>query len=71
MSQSFRKIFGALLILALMAIYAIVATAVASANLADSGTWVHLLYFLVTGLIWILPAMYIIRWMLKPDVKKH
>ena len=65
MPQTFRKIIGAILILVLMALYAVLATTFAAANLVDSAAWVHLLYFLLTGLLWILPAMVIIRWMLK------
>ncbi|MCB1454917.1 MAG: DUF2842 domain-containing protein, partial [Nitratireductor sp.] len=29
--------------------------------------WVHLLYFLGTGILWVLPAMWLVSWMLKPD----
>ena len=66
MPQSARKIIGALTILVLMAAYALLATTFAAANLAQSSTWIHLAYFLFTGLLWIIPAMFIIKWMLKP-----
>ncbi len=66
MAPTAKKIFGSLLILVLMGLYAILATTFAAANLAQSGAWVHLGYFLFTGLLWILPAMVIIKWMLKP-----
>ncbi len=42
-------------------IYALVATTVAAATLGAAHWSVHLLYFLVTGLLWILPAMVIIK----------
>ena len=67
MKQATRKKIGAIAILVLMFIYAILATTFAAANLATSSGWVHLVYFLLTGLLWILPAMLIIRWMLRPD----
>ena len=67
MKQTTRKKIGAIAILVLMFIYAILATTFASANLAQSSGWVHLVYFLLTGLLWVLPAMLIIRWMLRPD----
>ena len=67
MRQTYRKIIGAFLILILMALYALLATTFAAANLAQASAWVHLLYFLVTGILWILPAMVLIKWMLKPD----
>jgi len=69
MNQTMRKITGTFLILLLMALYAILATTFAAANLAQSSGWVHLVYFFLTGLLWILPAMFIIKWMLKPDQK--
>jgi len=67
MRQTYRKIIGAFLILILMALYALLATTFAAANLAQASGWVHLIYFLLTGILWILPAMLLIKWMLKPD----
>jgi hypothetical protein len=59
------KIFlGTFILVALVAIYAIVATAIAVAQLAESGPLVHLLYFFLTGLLWVLPAMVVVKWML-------
>ena len=61
-----RKLIGMIVLIALVVIYALIATTIASYQLAESPWWVHLLYFLVTGLLWVLPAMLIIRWMEKP-----
>ena len=61
-----RNLIGMIVLIALVVIYALIATTVASYQLAESPWWVHLLYFLVTGLLWVLPAMLIIRWMEKP-----
>lgn len=58
-----KKMIGSLLIVALAIIYALVATTIATYRLAESPWWVHLIYFLVSGLIWIIPAMFLIRWM--------
>lgn len=66
MPPRLRKLIGTVLIIILVLIYALVATTVAAATLAQSAWWVHLLYFLLTGLLWILPAMVIIKWMEKP-----
>jgi hypothetical protein len=55
-------------LVALVAIYAILSTAIAVAQLAQSGPLIHLAYFFLTGLLWIIPAMFIIRWMIgKPE----
>jgi len=61
-----RKFLGTIVIVALVIIYALVATAVATVLLGDQPWWIALLYFLLTGLLWILPAMVIIRWMAGP-----
>ncbi len=58
-----RKLIGTILLIALVLIYAWLATMVAVAQLSESGPLVHLAYFLFTGLLWILPAMGIIKWM--------
>ncbi len=66
MPQSLRKLIGTVALVALVVLYALIATAIASARLADAPGWVHLLYFLFTGVLWVLPAMAIVSWMLRP-----
>lgn len=61
-----RKLIGTLLLIALVIVYALAATAVAVTRLAESGPLIHLAFFLIGGLAWILPAMVIIKWMAKP-----
>lgn len=61
-----KSLIGTILLVLLVVIYALVATIVAVAQLAGSGPLVHLAYFFVTGLLWVLPAMLIIKWALKP-----
>lgn len=65
-----RKLIGTILILLLVIVYALAATTFASLLLGASPWWVHLLYFLLTGLLWILPAMLIIKWMEKPSPRR-
>ena len=62
-----RKLIGTFVLVALVVLYALVATTIAAYRLAESPWWVHLLYFLVSGLVWVLPAMWIVRWMAKPE----
>ncbi len=66
-----RKFIGTFIILALVVLYALVATTVATYKLAESAWYVHLLYFLFTGLLWVVPAMFVIRWMEGPAKKKQ
>lgn len=71
MPPRLRKLIGTILIIILVLVYALVATTIASLTLATSPWWVHMLYFLFTGLLWILPAMLIIKWMEKPSRPKQ
>lgn len=70
MPKTLRKLIGVVLIIALVLLYALIATTVAAATLGAAHWSIHLLYFLVTGLLWILPAMVIIKWMERPDRPK-
>jgi hypothetical protein len=65
MSIRVRKLIGTVLLIVLVLVYACLATMVAVAQLSESGPLVHLAYFLLTGLLWILPAMGVIKWMVK------
>jgi hypothetical protein len=69
MTQRTRKLIGTFLIVTIALLYAVVATTIAAAKLADASGWVHLIYFLFTGILWVVPAMFIINWMLKPEKK--
>lgn len=59
-----KKLIGTFLLVALVIVYAIVATLIAVAQLSQSSPVVHLLFFLLSGLLWVLPAMGIIKWMI-------
>jgi hypothetical protein len=61
-----KKLIGTVLLVLLVIIYALAATAFAVARLAESSAVVHLLFFFVSGLLWVLPAMLIIKWMAGP-----
>jgi RsiW-degrading membrane proteinase PrsW (M82 family) len=64
-----RSFVGTILIIVLVVVYALAATTFATLLLGASPWWVHLLYFLLTGLLWILPAMLLIKWMAGPRPK--
>jgi hypothetical protein len=59
-----KKLIGTILLIVLVITYALVATTVAVARLAESGPLVHFAFFLFSGLLWIVPAMGIIKWLL-------
>lgn len=61
-----KKLIGAILLVMLVIIYAFLAVVIAEVPLAKSGPAVHFAFFLFSGLLWILPAMAIIKWMMLP-----
>jgi hypothetical protein len=61
-----RKFIGMILLVVLVIGYAILATAFAVAQLAESGVAVRMAFFFFSGLLWVLPAMGIIKWMMLP-----
>ncbi len=61
-----RKLLGTVFLVWFVATYAVLATAFASLYLAESAAYVHLFYFLVTGVLWVVPAALVIRWMEGP-----
>jgi hypothetical protein len=66
-----KKFIGTFILVALVIVYAVLATAIAVAQLAESGPLMHMLYFFLTGLLWVLPAMLVIKWMLtEPRAKQ-
>ena len=59
-----RKLIGTILLASLAFFYAIIAVTVATYRLAEASAWVHLVYFTVTGMLWVVPAMFLIKWMI-------
>lgn len=58
-----KKFLGAIILIVLVVVYAVLATAFATVYLAESSGWIHLAYFLFSGILWIVPAMLVIKWM--------
>lgn len=71
MRESARKLVGTVLLVLLVILYALVATAIATARLADAPGWAHALYFMVTGIAWVVPAMFIINWMIRGSARQR
>jgi hypothetical protein len=63
MPARLKRLIGSILIVVLVIVYAIAATVVAEARLSQSGGLVHFAHFLFSGLLWVLPAMLIVKWM--------
>lgn len=66
MAQKIRKLIGTIVLVAFVVFYALVAMVIAAAKLPGTSGLVQFLYFLVAGLIWVVPAGALIWWMLRP-----
>jgi Protein of unknown function (DUF2842) len=62
-----RKLIGAVALLVLVTGWALLAMVVAQVALPTAGHLLAGLYYVVAGLGWVLPAMPLIAWMVKPD----
>jgi len=67
MPERIRKLIGATVLLAIVAVYALVAMSIGGALVAAMPEHLRFGFYLVAGLIWVLPAMVVIRWMQRPD----
>ena len=67
MTQRQRKFVGVLLILASVVAVAVVGTWIYLTFLAGQAPLILIVFFAIAGLAWIVPAMWIIRWMVRPD----
>jgi hypothetical protein len=65
-----RKLIGAFALLALVAVWSLVAMALAQSVLTDINGFIAVIYYVVAGLGWVLPAMLLIKWMARPDQTK-
>jgi len=64
-----RKFLGLLAILALLAVYIPIAMLIGANHFAHAGAGWQLLYFIVSGLAWVVPARFIVKWMVRPDAE--
>ena len=64
-----RKFFGAVALLLLALVWSLMGMAVAQIPvLANSGI-LQAVFYVVAGIGWVLPAMPIVSWMSRPDLK--
>jgi hypothetical protein len=43
---------------------------IATYRLGGTAWWQQLAYFLLTGLLWVVPAMFVISWMVRPPKRR-
>ena len=65
-----RKLLGAVALIALVVIWALLAMAVAQFPVVKANGLLETIYYMVAGLGWVLPAMPLIRWMLRGERRR-
>jgi hypothetical protein len=63
MSTRIRKLVGALILLALVTVWALLAMAVAQFAFSSGNSLAAWIFYVVAGLGWVLPAMPVVSWM--------
>lgn len=58
---------GAIMLIALVVTWALLAMALAQSAVVKTNGLIEVIYYIVAGLGWVLPAMPLIRWMSRPD----
>lgn len=67
MSIRLRKLIGAVALIVLVVTWALIAMALAQAPAIKANGVIEVIYYVLAGLGWVLPAMPLIRWMSRPD----
>ncbi len=62
-----RKLIGVFALLVLVAVWSLFAMALAQSVLTDINGFVAAIYYVVTGVGWVVPAMLLVKWMGRPD----
>lgn len=62
-----RKFIGAVLLMLFLAAYVFTAVVVAAVLQVNAGRLVEVLFYVVAGLAWVIPAARLVRWMERPD----
>jgi hypothetical protein len=62
-----RKLIGAIILIVLVVTWTLLAMALAQSALVKANGVVEIIYYVVAGLGWVLPAMPLIRWMSRLD----
>ena len=63
-----RKLIGTVALIDLAACWTLLEMALAQSILTSTNGWVELVYYVVAGIGWVLPAMPIVKWMSRPDL---
>ena len=62
-----RKLIGAVALIVLVVTWALVAMALAQSPVVKAHGLIEVIYYVLAGLGWVLPAMPLVKWMSRPD----
>jgi len=65
-----RKLVGAVALFVLVIVWALMAMAVAQFPAIRDNTVLSILYYVIAGLGWVLPAMPLVSWMSGPTIRR-
>jgi branched-subunit amino acid permease len=63
MSRSWRKFIGMMATLIYIPLYALIAMALAQGRITTAPTLVQTVFYIILGLVWVLPLLPLIKWM--------
>jgi hypothetical protein len=66
MVPPFRRFAGSFGLLVFLMVYIFFALALGDVIVSTKPGWVQFLYFVVAGLLWVIPAGALIKWMYRP-----
>jgi hypothetical protein len=64
-----RKFIGALALFVLVIVWALVAMALAQSPAIRDNSVASVIYYVIAGLGWVVPALPLVRWMSAPDIR--
>ena len=62
-----RKLIGAVVMIAFVGFYSLLAMTLAQGRITEAGTFWQTLWYCFLGLFWIVPLLPLIKWMERPD----
>lgn len=71
MPQRLKKLIGSIVLVVFVSIYALTVMTVAAAKLPGTSRLTQLVFYVVGGLAWVIPAGALIAWMQKPRRKSE
>ena len=67
MRQRTRKLIGTVFIAVFVPVYCLVVMTIAAMRLPGTSTLTQTVFFAIFGLLWVIPAGFVIRWMQRPE----